>query len=66
MKKPQHQSLGLVDRNFVLRDLNRLGRDLLSPTVLLATNELPEHRRVLYLARLKDMLAWPDEKANAA
>jgi hypothetical protein len=49
MKKPQHQSLGLVDRNFVLRDLNRLGRDLLSPTVLLATNELPEHRRVFIL-----------------
>jgi hypothetical protein len=66
MKKPQHQSLGLVDRNFALRDLNRLGRDLLSPTVLLAINELPQHRRVLCLARLKDMLARPDEKANAA
>jgi hypothetical protein len=40
--------------------------DLLSPSVLAAISELPEHRRVLYFARLAEKLARLDEEASAA
>jgi hypothetical protein len=65
MKQPQRQLAGVVDCNFVLRDLHRLDPDLLRPTVLCGINELPEHRRVLYLARV-EKLTRPDDKAKAA
>ena len=62
-----HSDLGLSHRDFVSRDLHSIHvSDLLRPTVLLAIIELPEHRRALYLARLKEMLARPDERAKAA
>jgi hypothetical protein len=66
MKQPQRQRLGLVDRNLVLRDLHRLGPNLLRPVVLLGISELPEQRRALYVARLKQMHAWLEERAEAA
>ena len=66
MKRPQPQPAGVVDRNLVLRDLHRLDPDLLQPSVLVAINEPPEHRRVLYLARVDERLARRDEKAKAA
>jgi hypothetical protein len=65
MKQPQRQLASVVDSNFILRDLNRLEPDLLRPTVLCGINELPEHRRVLYLARV-EKLTRPDDKAKAA
>jgi len=65
MKKLQPKPV--VDRDFVSRDLHRIdASDLLRPAVLLAITELPEHRHALYLARLEEMLARPDERAKAA
>ena len=57
MNKPQPTVAGTVDRDLVLRDLDRLDPDLLRPSVLAAINELPEHRRVFYLARREEKLA---------
>jgi hypothetical protein len=39
---------------------------LLRPSVVAAISELPEHRRVLYFARLAEKLARLDEEARAA
>jgi CRP/FNR family cyclic AMP-dependent transcriptional regulator len=47
MKKPQ--SKPAVDPDLVCLDAS----DLFRPSVLAAINELPEHRRVLYLARVR-------------
>jgi hypothetical protein len=66
MKKPQPKPADAVDRNLVLRDLHRLDPDLLKPSFLAAINELPEHRRAFYLARLDERLAQLDQKAKAA
>jgi hypothetical protein len=65
MKKLQPKPA--VDRDVVLRDLESIDpSDLLRPSVLLAITDLPEQRRALYLARVKEMLARPDERAKAA
>jgi CRP-like cAMP-binding protein len=50
MKKPQPKPA--VDRDFVSRDLESIDpSDLLRPSVLAALSELPEQRRLLYLAQ---------------
>jgi hypothetical protein len=50
MKKPQ--SKPAMDAGLVCLDAS----DLLRPSVFAAISELPEHRRVLYFARLAEKL----------
>jgi hypothetical protein len=65
MKKPQ--SKPAVDAGLVSLDAS----DLLRPSVFAAISELPEHRRVLYLARVRannqsrcSAEKWEGPKAN--
>jgi hypothetical protein len=65
MKKASAKTRSRHD--LVSRDLHSLdASDLLRPFVLAAISELPEHRRVLYLAQLAEKLARLDEGAKAA
>jgi hypothetical protein len=60
MKKPQ--SKPAVDAGLVCLDAS----ELFGPSVFAAISELPEHRRVLYFARLAEKLARLGEEARAA
>jgi hypothetical protein len=60
MKKPQPKPA--VDPGLVCLDES----DLLRPVVVAAISELPEHRRVLYFARLAEKVARLAEEAKAA
>jgi hypothetical protein len=60
MKKPQ--SKPAVDAGLVCLDAS----DLLRPSVFAAISELPEHRRILYFARLAEKFAPLAEEAKAA
>jgi CRP/FNR family transcriptional regulator, cyclic AMP receptor protein len=65
MKKPQPKPA--VDPDLISRDLHSIDpSDLLRPSVLAAINELPEHRRVLYLARVRTTSRDAAQKSRRA